>query len=313
MAFTMDAAVARSYEDAAIMLVQQTIARMKSRVRLVNGVRATTHSFDRIGQQSLVENQTRNQETQYSDSPWSRRVVGPRRWNGAELIDTLDKLQMSYDPEGDVMRAFQAAAQRTCDDIIIEAALGTARTGVDGAGSETFPAGQVIAVDEHDLDHESAAIYTSGNVPLTIGKFSAALMLLGANEADSYDEGSVPPIFCSVSSAQMGALRRQIPYTNEDYTRKELEGVVAGTSRTLMGVQLVRTQRNLVDGNSYERVIMWHRDGIGMAVWEEISAKMEQIATKNYNVQCWIEMIANAVRIESERVVEIKCTVPSIT
>ena len=101
MAFTMDAAVVRSYENAAIMLVQQMVSRMKDKVRLVSGLKSTSHSFNRHGVQVLVENQNRNADTAYTDSPWTRRVVGPRRFNGAELIDQLDALQALRAAGGD--------------------------------------------------------------------------------------------------------------------------------------------------------------------------------------------------------------------
>lgn len=311
MAFTMDAAVVRSYENAAIMLVQQMVSRMRDKVRLVTGLNSTSHSFTRHGVQSLAENAVRNGDTSYTDTPWTRRVVGPRRFNGAELLDKLDMLQMGQDPTTLVQQGFRAAAGRTIDDIIFAAALGTARTGVDGAGSETFPAGQVIAVDEHDLDHETAAIYTSSNVPMTIGKMSAAIAKIQINEGDSYDAGGMPPICVSLSASQLAALRRQVPYTNDQYMTKQLIDVINGASNVFMGAQVVRTQRNLVDGSGYERCIVWHRDAIGLAVWEDVDAKLEQIATKNYSWQAWIELVMNAVRIESERVVEVKCTIPS--
>jgi hypothetical protein len=308
---SIDSARIRQYENTAILLAQQSISRLRNKCRLTDKIpTGKLHSWDRLGAMALVENSDRYADTQYNDAAWTRRSVGPRRFNGAELVDTAEKLQMGFEPMGPLSETLRKAAGRTIDDIIISAFSSTVLTGEDAGSTDTFPAANIVAVDYHTLNHETAGAYTTGDVPMTVGKFIAAKSIIAAGEADGYDEGGKPQVFALMSQQQIAAMYRQTAFTSSDYSRS-LAAVANFETNMFLGVEIIRSQRNLLSGSN-ERVLMWHKNGLGLAFWEDIKVKIEQLPQKNYAWQVWCELMANAARIEDERCVQVLCTVPSL-
>ena len=315
MAVTIDTTYARAYEENMIMLAQQTMSRLEAAIRVKRGVKGESSSFDRIGARSDPDQVTsRFGDSPHNDSAYSRRVVFPEMYRDGELIDRWDTLQMLGDPSSDVSRSIRAAFERWKDSIIVDAALGTAFTGKNGTVSESFPAGQIVAVDAHGADHDTGSIFTSGDAPLTPGKINAAIGLLGANEADMVDEGGRPTVSLYCSSIQLTQMRRFVAYTSSDYARSllaSLDEVIGAKTNMFMGVNIIRGERFNLTGSN-EQVICFHRDGLGLSYWEDIQARMTERADKSYMPYWFFEMQLGAVRIESERVVQILCTRPSL-
>jgi hypothetical protein len=126
--------------------------------------------FDQVGSAAAVLRTTRHADTPLIDTPHSRRMVTMADYEYADLIDDQDKVRLLADPTSTYSRAAAAAMGRAMDDVIISAALGTAKTGKDGSTSTTLPSAQKIV---------------HGSAGLTIAKLVSAKQIL--------DEGNVDP------------------------------------------------------------------------------------------------------------------------
>src|SRR5210317_475335 len=126
------------------MLSQQMGSLLRSAVDVesVNGEKAF---FDQVGSAAAVLRTSRHADTPLVDTPHSRRMVTLSDYEYAELVDDADKVRLLVDPTSTYSRAAAAAMGRAMDDVIIAAALGTAKTGKDGGTSTALPSGQKIA------------------------------------------------------------------------------------------------------------------------------------------------------------------------
>jgi hypothetical protein len=250
--------------------------------------------FDRVGTVNAKLKGARHADVTYSDTPHSRRRVSFEDFYHADMIDKEDKLRMIIDPTSEYVRTAVYALGRQLDDIIINAALGTAYTGKTGSTSVSLPAAQQIGVDFVEGGGSTAS-------NLTIGKLREALKKLRAAEAIM--EGETPVVVLNASAEN--ALLRTTEVTSADYNA--VRALVNGELNTFLGMEFCRTERVLQDTNSYDRIIVMPKSAVKMAVASDISAKVEQIPHKFYNYQVLAEMCAGAVRMWEEKVVEIKC------
>lgn len=250
--------------------------------------------FDRIGTVSAQLKGARHADVSYSDTPHSRRRITFEDFYHADMIDKEDKLRMIIDPTSEYVRTAVYALGRKMDEIILDAALGTAYSGKTGSTAVSFPSAQQIAVDY--VESGSAA-----NSHLTIGKLREALRILEANEAIMDGE----PLVCIYNAKAKNSLLQTTEVTSADFNT--VRALTNGQLNSFLGMEFVRTELVRQDGSSYDRVIVMPKSAIKMAVASDISAKVEQIPHKFYNYQVLVEMCAGATRMWEEKVVEIKC------
>ena len=169
MSSQITTAFVNQYSSNIQMLSQQmgSLLRGAVDVESVNGEKAF---FDQVGSAAAVLRTTRHADTPLIDTPHSRRMVTMSDYEYADLIDDQDKVRLLVDPTSTYARAAAAAMGRAMDDVIIAAAIGTAKTGKDGSTSTALPSGQKVV---------------HGSASLTIAKLLSAKEIL--------DEGSVDP------------------------------------------------------------------------------------------------------------------------
>ncbi|MDP6771904.1 MAG: phage capsid protein, partial [Anaerolineales bacterium] len=185
------------------------------------------------------------------------------------------------------------ALGRKMDDIILEAAFGTAKTGKTGSGSQPFDVASQIAVNYV----ESGGAANSG---LTIGKLREAKRLLDSNETDPSD-----PRFCIVTAKQVNDLLQTTEVTSSDYNA--IKALVQGEINTFMGFNFVRTERVDTDSNSYRRVIAYAKSGLLLAVGADINVDIGPRRDKRNSTQVYCSASFGATRMEEGKVLEIKC------
>jgi len=250
--------------------------------------------FDRIGTVSAKLKGARHADVQYSDTPHSRRRITFEDFYHADMIDKEDKLRMLIDPTSEYVSTAVAALGRQMDEIILDAALGTAYSGKTGSTSVSFPAAQQIAVNY--VESGSAA-----DSNLTIGKLRRALSLLESNE--DIMEGE--PLVCVLNANAKQALLRSTEMTSSDFNT--VKALVNGELNTFLGMEFCRTELVRQDGSSYNRIIVMPKSALKMAIAQDISAKVDSIPHKFHNYQVLVEMSVGATRMWEEKVVEIKC------
>jgi hypothetical protein len=88
----------------------------------------------------------RNSDTPNLDIDHSKRAVTTITREWGTLVDRKDKVQQIHDPANEYSIAAQNALGRKMDQVIIQAAMGAARTGEDGSGTTNLGNAQKVTV-----------------------------------------------------------------------------------------------------------------------------------------------------------------------
>lgn len=292
MSVQITTAFVQQYKSNVEHLVQQKGSRLRPYVR-VESQAAEFDFYDRIGATAALEVTGRHQDTPLVNVPHDRRRVSLRDFDWADLIDRTDRIRMLIDPTSPYAQSAAFALGRKMDQVIIESAFGTAYTGKTGSSTVSFPASQQIAVDY--VETGSAA-----NSGLTIGKLRRAKELLDSNEVDPSDSRIIV-----VTAKQVTDLLRTTEVTSADYN--SVKALVSGELNTFMGFEFVRTELLSTDANSHRRVICYAKSGLLCAMGMDINVDIGPRRDKRNATQVYCSASFGAVRMEEEKVVEIKC------
>ena len=267
------------------MLSQQMGSLLRGAVD-VESVNGEKSFFDQVGSAAAVLRTTRHADTPLIDTPHSRRMVTMSDYEYADLIDDQDKVRLLVDPTSTYARAAASAMGRAMDDVIIAAAIGTAKTGKDGSTSTALPSTQKVA---------------HGSASLTIAKLLSAKEIL--------DEGSVDPsipryIVCAPK--QITSLLGTTQVTSSDFNT--VKALAQGQMDTFSGFKLIVSNRLTTDSDGNRAVIAFAGDGIKLAVGKEPTARIDERSDKSYATQVYYCQTVGSTRMEEAKVVEIACT-----
>ena len=285
MSSQITTAFVNQYSSNIQMLSQQMGSLLRNAVD-VESVSAEKAFFDQVGSAAAVLRTTRHADTPLIDTPHSRRMVTMSDYEYADLIDDQDKVRLLVDPTSTYARAAAAAMGRAMDDVIIAAAIGTAKTGKDGSTSTALPSGQKVV---------------HGSASLTIAKLLSAKEIL--------DEGSVDPsipryIVCAPK--QITSLLGTTQVTSSDFNT--VKALAQGQMDTFSGFKFIVSNRLTTDGDGNRAVIAFAGDGLKMAMGKEPTARIDERSDKSYATQVYYCQTIGATRMEEAKVVEIACT-----
>lgn len=293
MSFTVDTAFVNTYKSNIQIKFQQMGSRLRPYVR-VESQNAEFDFYDRIGPTTAIEMTGRHQDTVFVGTDHDRRRVALRDFNWADLIDKKDRIRMLADPTSAYTMNAVYAFGRKMDDILIEAAFGTAYTDKTGSTAVTLPAAQTIASNYV----ESGAAAASN---LTIGKLRRARYLFGKAEADNEGEADMVLV---VDPSQMQSLLRTTEVTSSDYNT--VKALVAGQIDTFMGFKFIRSNRLPVSGTVRD-CLAFERQGLCLAIGDEVEVDVGPRRDKNNTVQVYVEAHFGATRMWEEKVLKVQC------
>ena len=284
-------------------LLQQRGSRLRGAVTLETGKTGEEVFMDRIDATDAVEVTSRHADSPLMDVPHDRRRITPKDYDWGKLVDSPDKLRLLYDPTSPYAEAAAMAMGRKIDDIIIDAAFGTAYgSGADAGASanEAIP----FSTDFQIAENFQQGSGTSGTT-LSVDKLIRAQRMLQQNEADDYYVGGGSPLFIVCSSAQIEGMLNDPSYVDRDFS--PLYALYTGEVDTFMGFNFIRTERVPIASN-VESVLCFHRAGMGLCVWEDIVARVEERPDKRFSTYVYFRMTMGASRLEEKRVLKILCT-----
>lgn len=284
MSIEITTAVVNQYGANIDLLSQQKMSRFMGKVRMESQT-GETGFYEQVGATAAVERTSRHANTPRVDTPHSRRAVTLQDFEWADLIDKADKVRMLIDPTSTYAQAAMMAMNRSRDDVIIEAALGVARTGKNGTTNVSLPADQKIA---------------AGGTGLTLAKLIEAKELFGANDVDEDI-----PLYMAATARQISNLLNDDKITSNDYAT--VKALVRGEIDSFMGFTFTRSQRLTTDGNGDRQIIAWAQDGLLLAQGTENITRVTEESTKSYSTQVYRAECFGATRMEEEKVVEIAC------
>jgi len=289
MSVQITTAFVEQYKGNVEHLVQQKGSRLRSGVS-VETVTGKNAFFEQVGSTNARIRTTRHQDTPRMDTPHSRRRVSLVDYDWADLIDDEDRVRMLIDPSGPYAVAASSAMGRAMDSAIIDAADGTAYTGVAGGTSTSYTAGNTIGVQVGG---------SSTDVGLNVAKLRAAKQILDANEAE--DDGRT----CVINAKQLQNLLAETEITSSDYA--VVKALVHGEVNTFLGFDFIRTELIETDSNSDHKVLYWQNKGMKLAIGAEPQVKISERADKNHATQVFVSMSIGSTRMQEELVGYIEC------
>ena len=292
MSTQITTAFVQQYKANVEHLLQQKGSRLRGVVR-TETQNAEFDFYDRIGATSAQEVTGRHQDTPLINVPHDRRRCSLRDFDWAELIDRPDRIRLLIDPTSPYAQNASFALGRKMDEIILEAFFGTVFTGKTGSSSVTFPAGQQIA-------HNYVESGANANSGLTVAKLRKAKQMLDAAETDP---GEARYIICTAK--QITDLLQTTEVTSADFNT--VRALVQGDVNSFMGFEFIRTELVNTDGSSYRRVPAYTKSGLLMAVGMDVNVDIGPRRDKRNSTQVYCSASFGAIRMEEEKVVEIKC------
>ena len=284
MSFEITTAFVNQFGANIDLLSQQKDSRFMGKVRMESQT-GETGFYEQIGATAAIERTSRHADTPRVDTPHSRRAVTMATFEWADLIDKADKVRMLIDPTSSYSVSAMMAMNRSRDDAIIEAALGTARTGKNGTTNIVLPASQKIAVNATGL---------------TLAKLREAKKKFGENDVDEDIR-----LYMAITAKQLDDLLGDTTITSVDFNT--VKALVNGDINEFMGFTFVKTQRLTLDGNSDRQVIAWAQDGLLLAQGSNNITRITERDDKSYSTQVFRSEDFGATRMEEDKVVEIAC------
>lgn len=287
MSFEITTAFVEQFQGNIDLLSQQKDSRFGDKVRDETQTGETAF-FEQVGPTEAEEATSRHDDTPRMDTPHARRKVVLRTFRWADLIDNADKVRMLIDPTSTYAMSAVMTMNRKRDDLVIEAALGTAYTGKAGATAVVLPSTQKIV-------HNSTG--------LTLVKLLSAKEILDGNEVDEDI-----PRFLAATSKQMTNMLNTTEVKNADYNT--VKALVEGKIDTFLGFKFLRSERLTQDATPNRQVIAWAKDGVLLSKGDgegHTTTRITERADKNYSVQVFREENFGATRMEEKKIVEIAC------
>ena len=322
------------YAQAVQHVLQQKTTRLRNQVSQKLDCSGIAEFIDRIGNAAAE-----NKNARFADSPvqsiaHQRRRVTARPYHAGFFVEGFDTRRMNYDVFQPYAEATSMAMARKMDEIIIDAAFGSAYQSeggaMDGATEVVWASNSTVktlsgaTIGDQFIPatfayHASPTARTSGTAtnsdfPLTIDKLLRARRILAQNEADQYDEGGNPLFTIVCSQAQIEAMLHLEAVQSVDYNN--LRALVEGQTNYFAGFQFIRYESLPVldntngmshASNAGEKVLAFHPMGLALCVWMDPVTKIEQRADKSFTPYAYFEMDMGAVRVWEEMVVQIDC------
>lgn len=304
MSFEVTEHFVKQYSANVFHLSQQNGSRLLGKTR-VESIKGKEAYFDRIGSVAAQKRVSRHGDTPQLDTPHSRRKVVLVDYEWADLIDQEDKVRMLNDPTSDYAQAAAWAMGRSTDDEIIEAAVGTAYAGEEGATAVSFPNARRF----HAVKGSALAAMNLDLLHLVAGAF------------DDSDVDEDLPRYMAISSKQKQSLLKTTEVRSADYNT--VKALVQGQIDTFMGLEFVRTNRIPVDSAGlkfststglYDNsggtaatgshiAIAWAQGGLLTGIGQSPVGKISERDDKGYSTQVYMRMSLGAVRMEEAKTV----------
>lgn len=284
MTVTIDQAYINAYSDNVHRLVSQESARLRHVVN-ISSEKGEKIFKERIGRLFVSDVTGRLQDTVLQDSAHSRRMISTVKKACAVGLDNIDLLKMMIDPTSAITVEMGAAHGVEFDRVMIAAMLGTAATGVSGAGTQAF---------------DSAMQVAHGSTGFTVVKFNDAMTLLEAAEVDIDRE----ELFLILGAKGTNDLMSEEKFTSFDYASGK--ALSARGLPTFRGVNIIRSQQVPAHtASSIYRGLLLTGKAMAANISSDIEIKADVLPAKHHAIQLAAYMTYGAVRMEESLIVDV--------
>jgi len=189
---------------------------------------------------------------------FTRRWVFPNPYEDDQYIDSFDELMTIVDPKSEYVRNAAYAMGRAIDDLIMQAAVGTAQTGTDAAS---------LAAESFTSTYQIAANFNaSSSVGLTVDK----LIKLRQNFRHYHVDIKSDPVTLIIGSQQEADLLNQVEVVSTEFNDRPV--LVDGSITRFLGFNIVVSERvPQTTAGSVRGCIAFSRSGMYLGLWKDIS------------------------------------------
>ena len=282
---SIDTAYVKAYGANLMLLSQQQGSRMRNCVTVETGVVGEKKFVDQVAAMTATKKVSRIAPTPITEPTFSRRMVTMYTYEHAPVYDTIYDLQkMLVDPKSKLTTDAVWALGRAMDQLVIDAANGTAYTGKEGATSTSLPSTQKVA---------------AASAGMTVAKLLSAKQILDENEVDPND-----PRFCIVTAEQVTNLLNTTEVKSSDYNT--VKALAAGQLDSFLGFKFIRSE--LLNKTSTSRYCLaFAKSGLSLCIGKDINTRVTERDDLSFATQIYASMTLGATRLEEKRVVEIAC------
>lgn len=235
---------------------------------------------------------TRFADMPRTDAALTRRWVYPVDSDINQMIDSFDKLRIITDLQGPYVRNAVMALGRKQDRRIIDAFLGTAKTGKQGGTSTSFTAANEVDVDVGGVGSR-----------INVEKIIEVREKMMANHIDFDAEEA----FIGITAKDHSALLRQIQVVNKDYNDTLV--LKDGKVDSFLGFKFIHCEliETLLAGVSEVTLPVWVKSGMYLGTWGEIATDVSQRKDiRSLPWQVYAKMTKGATRLDEKKVYAIE-------
>lgn len=297
--------------------VQQTQSVLGAGVRHeAHGPGAESVFYDSYEKTATNKRTERAQQTQLVEVGRDRRAVRADWFDWATVIDKMDVAKTIHKPDSPLVQAATYAFNRTKDQVIYDAALGTAWTGRKGDVAVALPNSQkLVAFD---------GTTTTGIANLNVATLARLKRKFWDNNigtgADLYPNAM---FHIALKGAQIEQMLNDKDITSADYN--SIKALVRGDIDTFMGFKFhiyngldqdntaisYNNTTGAIGGSQstgtvvYDRALVWFTDGILLSTGQGMNVKISERNDLSHVKQIFADMHLGAVRMEEEKVIEL--------
>lgn len=305
----------KQFSDNLGLVAQQQGSRLRNAVQLEAGKVGEEYFMDKIGKTNAQKVTSRHADSPLIETPHERRRVTPTDYDWGDMVDSFDMLRVIIaDPASAYVTTGGMALGRAIDEEILSACYGTAYLGKDGSTSAEWDTSDsnvgsdVSIVAVNSTKHTGAAAADTG---LSVAKLIEARGKLMKNEVLNYNEGGISDVYCVCTHRQIENLLASTEVNSIDYNA--VRALVEGQVHHYMGFNFIQTELvptatvSGVGTVTCDRVLVFQRNALGLCIWNDINARIEERADKRFSLYAYAKMTIGATRLDEKRMVEIQC------
>ncbi len=282
---TPDEIYAKSYGSIVAPLAQQEGSRIRNRVMVKTGVNAEETYMDQMTAFEVKTKGARLSKTNPEAIDVARRRIALEDKYIAKGIDKSDDIRTLADPTSAVVQSGIWGMGREIDQVIYDAARGTAFTGKVGGTPVVLPAGQKVPVAASNM---------------TLDKWLSGIDILNGNDYTEQDRVLV------IGSSQLKSLLNTTEIKSADYNA--IKALVNGQINTFLGCDVVRLSNDIIAKEGDNRMcLLFAKKAMGLAVGQDVTSRITEESTLHFAKQLYFSMSMGASRLEEDGVVEIPC------
>jgi hypothetical protein len=281
------------------MLLQQMVSKLRGRVSSDFYVGKAASPVQQIGVLDFKQPGARFGPITPQSPQYTRRWVFPNDRDLAVLVDQFDELRSIVDPKPGISEAVASAGGRYFDDLIINAANGSASTGVDASNFSTESFASTVSTSGGYLVADTFG--ASASTGMTYPKMVEAWRVMRHAQVDL--DAETPCLL--ISSQQEADLKKQQEVISKEYNENAV--IESGRVTRLGGFDLVVSERlNTSSSNSLRNCLAFVSSGLHLGIWRDMGIKIDnRVDLTSQPWQLYAMLSAGATRTQLFKVVQI--------